>query len=400
MNHDLVPLLNRSFMHDPYPTLAALREGHAAVPVENGGFRMWVITRYDDARTLLTDPSLHRDLVKHRHKVVGQNLVDIERRPKLPRELRRSMLDQDGADHRRMRGVVAKYFTPSRLNALRPRIEQIARELLEGLPAGEPLDAIGSYARPLSVTCLSEMLGVPPDARGAFPSWETAILTAPSKPEVEEAARQMQSFAGEMIALKRAKPKDDLLTDVVEAGAAGVLDAAELVSMITLLLIAGLEPVSAIGSGILALLEHPDELRRLRANPALISSCVEEVLRFETPFRMLTPRYVDHPLELNGVTIPAGELLLISTGSANRDPAHFPEPDRFDITRDQAKHLGFSHGRHRCMGAELGRLETSVGLAALFARYPATRLATTGDKVRWRPGMFMRRLDSLVVVVC
>ncbi|MET8763606.1 cytochrome P450 [Lentzea sp. NPDC004782] len=399
MNNEPVKLLNRSFMSDPYPMLASLRRDHAAIPVENGGFRMWVITRYDDARALLSDPTLQRDLVKHRHSVVRQNLVDIERRPKLPRELRRSMLDQDGADHRRMRGIVAKFFTPSRLATKRPRLERLADELLDNLPVGVPIDIVDRYARPLSTIVLSEMLGVPEDSRAEFPAWETAILTAPSKPEVEDAGRQLKAFAGELIALKREQPRDDLLTELVGAASSGLLDDPELISMITLLLIAGLEPTSAIGSGVLVLLRHPSELTRLLSNPELMTSCVEEILRFETPFRMLTPRYVDHPLKLEGVTIPAGELLLISTGSANRDADQFADPDKFDITRHTKGHLGFSHGIHRCLGAELGRMETVVGLGRLFARFPETALSTPPEDVRWRPGMFMRRLDSLPVVL-
>lgn len=399
MDNEPVKLLSRSFMADPYPALESLRRDHAAFPVENGGFRMWVITRYDDARTLLSDPTLQRDLVKHRHAVVEQNLVDIERRPKLPRELRRSMLDQDGADHRRIRGIVAKFFVPSRMAALRPRLELLADELLDGLPAGEPVDIVGQYARPLSTIILSELLGVPEDARDQFPVWETAILTAPSKAGVEDAGRQLQAFAGKIIALKREQPRADLFTELVRAAGDGLLAEPELVSMITLLLIAGLEPASAIGSGALVLLRHPAELAKLRANPDLLKACVEEILRFETPFRMLTPRYVDHPLELDGVTIPAGELLLISTASANRDPSRFTDPERFDITRDTKGHLGFSHGIHRCLGAELGRLETTIGLSRLFTRFPATELAVTPEDARWRPGIFMRRLDSLPVVL-
>jgi len=240
---------------------------------------------------------------------------------------------------------------------------------------------------------------VPPDARHDFPAWETALLTAPSKAEVEDAARQWQRFAGEMIAWKRARPGDDLLTELVRAADAGGLDGDELTSMIPFLLTAGTEPASLIANAVLVLLSHPRELARLRENPDLMAACVEEVLRFESPFRMLVPRFTDHPVELAGVTIPAGELLLISAGAANRDPARFPDPDRFDITRDAHGHLGFSHGVHRCLGAELGRLETAVALTTLFAGYPDTELAGTAADVTWRPGMFMRRLDSLPVVL-
>lgn len=392
-------LLSRHFMHDPYPALAVLREQHAAVPVENGGFRMWVITRYEDARRLLADSDLRRDLVEHRHTVMEQNLVSLERRPKLPRDLRRSMLDQDGSDHRRIRGVVARFFTPSRLEAMRPRIVEVAEQLIGDLPVGQPIDLIADYARPLSVTCLAEMLGVPLGMRDDFPAWETAILTAPTKELVEEAGRELNRFARTIIELKRSEPAADLFSTLVAAGDDGRLAEPELVSMITLLLIAGLEPVSAISSGVLTLLSHPAELARLRADPGLIRACVEEVLRFETPFRMLTPRYTDHVLEVGDVTIPAGELLLISTGSANRDPAAFPDPDRFDVGREPKGHLGFSHGSHRCMGAELGRIQTAVGISSLLARFTDIRLAVTAEEVDWRPGMFMRRLDNLPVVL-
>jgi cytochrome P450 len=395
---ELFKLLNRAFMQDPYPALAELQRERAAVPIENGGFRMWVITRYEDVRTILADPSLKRDLVKHRHAVVGQNLIDIERRPKLPRELRRSMLDQDGADHLRLRRTVSRFFSPSRLAALRPRIEAAADGLLDRIPLGEPVDLVARYARPLAVDCLSQLLGVPQWARERFPGWETAILTAPSKPAVEQAGRELMAFALEVIALKRAQPAEDLFSELVADTADG-LGQDETISMITLLLIAGLEPVTAIGSGVLALLGHPGQLAKLLADPESMSDCVDEILRYETPFRMLTPRYTDHPIELDGVTIPAGELLLVSTGAANRDPARFADPERFDVGRCPRGHLGFSHGAHRCLGAELGRLETSVGLERLFARFPHARLAVEPGRARWRTGIFMRRLEELPVVL-
>lgn len=385
-------------MRDPYPELRAMREQAAAIPVENGGFRMWVVTRYEDVRRILTDPSLQRDLVKNRKRIVGQNLVRPEAKPKLPRELRRSMLDRDGADHRRLRGLVAGFFSPVRLAALRERIGTLADELLDALPAGEPVDLIDRFARPLPGAILSAILGVPAEYQEEFPKWETAILTADSKAEVEAAGRSLHAFGEDIIARKRAEPTDDLFSTLVRAEQEGVLAHDELTSMISLLVIAGLEPATAIGSAVLTLLRFPDQQAALLAQPELLPDCVEEVLRFETPFRMLTPRYLDHPLALDGVHIPAGELLLLSTGAANRDPDRFPDPDRFDITRRPKGHLGFSHGNHRCQGAELGRLVTTIGLDRLFRRYPDIRLAIEPEQARWRPGMFMRRLDALPVV--
>ncbi|MFI5953253.1 cytochrome P450 [Cryptosporangium sp. NPDC051539] len=399
MNPDVVRLLNRPFMADPYPALADLRENHAAVPVENGGFRMWLITRYDDARSLLADPGLLVDLVEHRHVVVAQNLLDIERRAKLPRQMRRSVLQQDGAHHRRLRDLVTGHFTPARLASLRPRIERIATDLLDELPTDEPVDLVARYSRPLAATVVSELYGVPEKARRRFPVWEMALLTAPSKSEVEDAALRLLEFAGEMIDRKREQPGDDLFTELVRAHAAGGLDDDELVSMIPLMLNAGMEPASAISSGVFTLLCHPRELARLRDDAGLLTACVEEVLRFETPLRMLVPRLLDHPVELAGVTVPAGELLLISAGAANRDPSRYPDPDRFDVGRDTRGHLGFGHGVHRCLGAELGRLETTIALGTLFGRFPGADLAVPAEDVRWRPGMLMRRLDALPVIL-
>lgn len=392
-------LLSREFMYNPYPALRRIQQECAAIPVENGGFRMWVVTRYADARRILSDPTLQRDLVKHRRAIVAQNLVDIERRPKLPRELRRSMLDQDGADHLRLRRLLSAYFSPQRLAALRPTITAKAEHLLDAIPTNAPVDVISQYARPLAAMCLADLLGVPPDARQDFPDWETAILTAPSKAEVEQAGRSLASFARTMIEEKHARPQDDLFSELVAAAARGVMDNDELISMITLLLIAGMEPASAVGSGVLTLLNHPDQLAAVLAKPGGFPDCVEEILRFETPFRMLTPRYLDRPLQLDGMTIPAGELILVSTGAANRDPEQFEDPDEFRAERCPRGHLGFSHGAHRCLGAQLGRLESTIALQTLFTRFPQTRLASASDRPVWRPGVFMRRLDALPVVL-
>lgn len=392
-------IFTKQFMQDPYLELAHLRSEHAAVPVENNGFRMWVVTRYDDVRNILADRAVGKDLVKHRRRIVQQTVVREDRRAKLPRALGRSMLDQDGSDHRRLRGLVTRYFTPKQLDAFRPRIEAAADRLLDSLPVGEPVDFITAYARPFSADCVSELLGVPEGSRDGFPEWDNAILTGTSIEEIEEAGRKIYDFANQMIELKRAEPQDDIITELVRAGANGALDDIELVSMVVLMLVAGLEPASALSSGMLILLNHPDQLSALRAEPALLPDAVDEILRYETPFRMLTPRRLDEPMYLDGVTIPAGELLLICTGSANRDPDRFADPDRFDIRRCPKGHLGFSHGAHKCLGSALGKMESAIGLEKLLTRFREIKLAVPPDSVAWRPGTSMRRLHSLPLIM-
>lgn len=393
-------LVTRAFMHDPYPALAALREAGPAAVVENNGFRMWVVTRYRDAVRVLADPAFGKDIVQRRREVVTQCMVRPERRARLPHASRRSVLDRDGEDHRRLRAVLGGMFSPARLSEYRPALERLAADLLDRLPTGGPVDLIGRFARPLSATFIADVLGVPADDRDGFPRWETAMLTAPVIKEIEEAGQNLYDFALRMIDRKRRKPADDVFTTLLRLhDEDATLDDDELASTYIVLLVGGSEPTSAIGNGLLLLLTNPDQMAALRAEPGLLAGCVEEILRYESPFRMLPPRISDQPLELDGVTIPAGELILVSIAAANRDPDRFADPDRFDLTHLAKGHLGFGHGAHRCIGAELGRLETTIALREFVTRFPASRLAVPPDEVQWRPGTFMRRLDNLPVLL-
>ncbi|WP_280442696.1 cytochrome P450 family protein [Nocardia brasiliensis] len=393
----LVKLITRNFMQDPYSDLAEIRRARAATPIENNGLRMWVVGRYDDARTVLADQGLRKDLVLKRREILAQSLVRPERRPRLPVEIRRNMLDRDEPDHTRLRGLLASSFTTAKAELLRPKLEQLVTELLDRLPLDRPVELIGEFIRPLAVTVIADLLGVPSDDRGQFPNWENDILTSPDLPEIEQAGAALVSFARKLIARKDIEPADDLLTGLVTDHRQGVLDDAELVSMVTLMLIAGMEPGSAIANGVFTLLQHPDQWEKLVAEPALLPGCVDEILRFESPFRMLTPRFSDCPMQLGEVTIPANELILVSVAAANRDPAKFPDPDNFDITRTTRGHLGFGRGNHRCLGAHLGVLEMQIALEGLRSRFPNMALAVPVSDVSWRPGMFMRRLFTLPV---
>jgi cytochrome P450 len=395
----LVKLITRGFIQDPYPDLRNYRERQPVIAVENGGFRMWLVTRYEDARKTLASPLMLRDFIKNRDEVVGKTMVRPERKAHIPRALRVGMLDRDGADHRRLRGLVSGYFTPSRVVELRPVIERLVDELLDGLPVGEPIDLIGHFALPATATVMADLLGLPPEGRDAYPRWVNGMLTGGSLEETESSARHLSEYTREVIRRKRAEPGADITTFLIDAAAGGMIDELELESNVGLLLIAGMEPASTIGNTVFTLLRHPDQLAAVLASPYLIPRCIEEVLRFEGPFRMLPPRYSEQPFPVGGVTIPAREFILISNAAANRDPSRFEDPDRFDVRRDTKGHLGFSHGVHRCLGAELGRLETAVAVGRLLAKFPNLTLGVPVEDIRWRPGTFMSRLYELPVVL-
>jgi cytochrome P450 len=392
-----VKLLTKEFRRDPYPTLASLQESGALSEAEVGGFRMWVLTRYADVRGMLGDPSFRKDVVAERRALVERSMTDSSHRARLPHRSRRSMLDRDGADHRRLRAPLQGLFNAAKVEQLRPRVEEVTAELLDGFSAGDRVDLIADFARPLVTTIISEVMGVPEHERDGFPIWETEMLTGPSIPRIEEGGRQLYELALRLIEYKRAHPGDDVYTELLGLHDDGTWDFDELASTFLMLLIGGSEPTSLFGNGALLLLTHADQLAAVVADPSLFENCVEEVLRYETPFRMMPPRFSECPVQIGDRTLPAGELVIASSAAANRDPERFPSPDSFDVRRDTRGHLGFGHGPHRCLGAELGRLETTVALRALFTRFPDTSLVP--GEPSWRAGVFMRRLDNLPVVL-
>ena len=395
----LVKLITQEFMQDPYPDLAAYRETGSAVAVENGGFRMWLVCGYDEARSLLADPATKRDVIKNRDQLIEQTLVRPERKPHIPRALRVGMIDRDGEDHRRLRGVISRHFTAARVAERRERVELVADRLLRGIETDGPVDLIERLCLPLAATIVEDLLGLAPGAEPEFPNWVNDMLTGDSPEAAEAGAGNLLGFTRRIIDAARATPGDDMTHELIAAAEDGVLEEIELESTVALLLIAGMEPASTLGSAIYTLLTHPEELAALRADPRLLAGCVEEAIRFEGPFRMLPPRYREEPYRVGDVTIPAGEFILISSAAASRDPRRYPDPERFDIRRDARGHLGFSHGVHRCLGAELGRLEVTAGLERLLAHFSEISLAVPPEQARWRPGTFMRRLYRLPVTL-
>lgn len=312
------------------------------------------------------------------------------------------MLDLDPPDHTRLRALVHKAFTPSLVSRMRNRIETLSDELLGDVAWKGEMDLISDYALTLPMTIITEILGVPTRDRDKFHRWSKAIvsLTSPSPtlrviPSVWMFIRYLRRF----FERRRQDPQDDLASALIQAEEAGdKLSADELLAMVFLLLIAGHETtVNLIGNGMLALLQHPDSMKRLRDDPAMIKTAIEELLRYTSPVFMSTERYAREDLNIHGVTIPRGEMTLGVIGSANRDESVFEKADELEIAREPNKHLSFGQGIHFCLGAPLARLEAEIGINTLLRRMPDLHLRVGVGALRWRPSIFLRGLESLPV---
>jgi cytochrome P450 len=388
------PFADPAVLADPHPALAAMRE---SAPVHRIDMRMglpvWMVTRYDDVLAALSDPRLSND--PHHAGALSEVL-----RGDL---LSRSMLGTDPPEHTRLRRLVSKAFTARRVEGLRPRIQEITDALLDRITARGSAELVGEFALPLPITVIGELLGVPAADRERFRIWTDEMLDRPfdvgtDLARVTAAREQMHGYLAELVAAKRAHPADDLITDLVSATDEGErLDAQELLAMIFLLLIAGyVTTVSLIGNGTLALLRQPDQLDRLRTDPSLVPQAVEELLRFDGPVNPGLTRYALEDLEIGGVPIPRGDMVLLAIAAADRDPHRFPDPDRLDVGADPG-HLAFGHGLHYCLGAPLARLEGQVAFTALLSRLPDITLAAREDQLRWSSGGVLRGLRELPI---
>ena len=386
------------FIADPYPAYQRLR---AAGPVLRHPAGFFVLTRYDDVSAFLRDPRFgkggYQALFESRFG--GGSTVPW---------LGLSMLFRDPPDHTRLRALVSKAFTPRVVETLRVHIQEIVDGLLADLAGAREMDVIQDLAYPLPVAVISELLRVPMDHSELVKGWSRDIARAldaialPVGPEVVERGRrateEMVSYFRGLVADRRGHPGSDLLSGLVEAEEAGDrLSELELLSTCVLLYVAGHETtVNLIGNGLLALLRHPEECRRLQGDPGLLHGALEELLRFDGPVQR-SGRMATVDTEIAGVPIAAGSLVLGLIGAANRDPAHFAEPDRLDLTREEPRHLAFGSGIHYCLGASLARLEAQVAIGAVLRRFPALTLDT--DRPTWRPSSTLRGLEALPVVL-
>jgi hypothetical protein len=390
--------LDPDFLADPYPVYHRLR---AEDPVHHHPFGFYVLTRYDDVAAFLRDPRFGKSGYQALFESRFGGGADAS-------WLALSMLFRDPPDHTRLRALVGKAFTPRVVETLRPRVQTIVDRLLDRAAGAGRMEVIADLAYPLPVTVISELLGVPATEADVVRGWSLDLARAldaialPVDPEVIERGRRatgdMVDYFRRLAEARRRQPGPDLLSGLVEAEEAGDrLTERELLATCVLLYVAGHETtVNLIGNGLLALLRHPEERRRLRDNPALVSGAIEELLRFDGPVQR-TGRMATCDAEIGGVAIPAGSLVLGFLGAANRDPAHFAEPDRLDVARDEPRHLAFGSGIHYCLGAPLARLEAQVAIGTLLGRFPGLTLAV--ERPAWRPSSTLRGLEALPVAL-
>jgi cytochrome P450 len=384
---------------NPLPFYARMRQEAPVVRLMDPyfGVPVWVVSRYKAAVELLRDPRFVKDQDKLPEDSPHRALRDDSMAA-----LNRHMLMADPPDHTRLRTLVSKAFTPRRVDALRPRITSIAERLLERVKGQGSVDLLDAFAFPLPVTVIAEMLGVPVEDQDQFRAWTNVIVNPPVNGDMGplmEAGLGFLNYFQALMEKRRGEPRDDLLTALMSAEEAGDrLSPQELVSMLFLLLVAGHETtVNLIGNGVWALLRHPEQLERLRQEPALIDSAVEEMLRYRGPVETTTQRWALEDVEFHGQVIPKGESILASLLSADHDPEQFPEPERFDIGREPNRHIAFGFGIHFCLGAPLARLEASVAIPLLLERLPRLRLGVDEQALQWREGVLVHGMKQLPV---
>ena len=384
--------LSSGTVQNPYPLYAALRERD---PVHRSRLmHAWVFTRHADVDAILRD---HRRFSNDPRK---GNLTR-QQRVQLPPDDGLSMLFLDPPDHKRLRGLVNKAFTPRAVNALEPHIRSLLGELLDDIDDPTGFDLMEAVAQPLPVTVIAEMLGVPPKDRAQFKIWseQRARLLEPTIDDRDRAVAEATSEAFDgyfrpIIKECRVAPQDNIVSALVRAEEEGnQLTERETLNMLRLLLIAGNETTTnMIGNSMLALLRHPDQLQQLRENPSLVPAAVEELLRFDAPVQM-SMRRVLKDCEVTGFPLRERENIVVLLGAANRDPDVFENPDRLDFERGEGNHLAFGRGIHHCLGAPLARLEGRIVLETLLERFPQINLLT--ERPRFRNSIVLRGLESL-----
>jgi cytochrome P450 len=388
------------FKKNPFPAWEDLRttEPLYRFPINEDRYA-WMVTRYEDAHAILKDQRFIKNPMSMFSEEEKARMDASSPTLKLQTY---NMLAADAPDHSRLRRLVSKTFTPRMIEGLRNRIQQITDDLLDQVQGRGKMDLINDFAFLLPVTVICETLGIPLEDQKQFRIWSSAILDEPAPFQEAQpipAAEEFTSYLRRLIATKRERPDDGLVSQLVRVEEDGdKLSEDELIAMIFLLIIAGHETtVNLIASGALALLQHPEQMRLLQNDPSLIVPAIEELLRYTSPIIIGTARWAGNDIEWQGTLIPKGDMVLVSLMGANTDPGHFAAPADLDITREENEHVAFGKGIHFCLGAPLARLEGQIAISTLLRRLPDLHLQNDARELKWRPGLILRGLQELPV---
>jgi cytochrome P450 len=376
------------FRADPYPVYARLRAESPVIRVRTPRFDSYLVTRYDDARQAMSDPRLSKDLYR-----AGDTYLQVF--GEKARQINTNMLNSDDPEHTRLRRLVTQAFTPRRIEAMRPRVEEIVEELLDRIAPRGQTDFVDDFALRLPLAVVGDLLGIPREDHEEILSGTQVIRTVgtggrspqENRTAIAEAQSRLHAYFTGLVAAKRANPGQDLVSSLIEArDGEGRLSEAELVSTAFLVLFAGYQTTSDfLGNAIVALLTNPDQLELLRKDPDLIPEAVEELLRFDGSVPVSSFRFATEDLEIGGVTIPQGSIVTVVLSAANHDPALADDPDRLDLKRADVPHLAFGHGIHYCLGTALARMEATTALRRVLVRLPDLRLDVPVEDLQWLP---------------
>ncbi|MGE5828713.1 MAG: cytochrome P450 family protein [Micromonosporaceae bacterium] len=409
MDVDILPPIERvpvDFMQNPYELLQHFREmGPAHEVVFAHGARVWLVTRYEEIRALVSDPRVSKDGRRMNELFALHSGLPVEEEGDkagvgFDEDLATHMLNTDPPRHTRLRALVGKAFTAHRVERLRPRIEQVADELLDGFAGRPEVDIVSAYAVRIPITTICDLFGIPEPDREDFRLWGTKLVGAGHDPDdVAQASSNVVAYASALIEAKRANPGDDMVSELVRVTENGErLTHGELVSMIFFLVVAGhITTIYSLGNAVYNLLTHPEELAKLQADLSLMPAAVDELMRYDSAAAVGTFRFTTAEIPVGDVVIPANQILALSWSSANRDSRHFPDADQLDLDRHPHGSMSFGHGIHYCLGVPLAKMQIEIALSRLLTRFPRLSLAIPPEEVRWENSALLRGLVALPV---
>ncbi|MEU6484917.1 cytochrome P450 [Streptomyces sp. NPDC046887] len=394
-------MFSDDYTQNPYPMLARLRQEQPVAKVETpDGVRAWVVTRYDDVRTALSDPRLSRDI----GRLYGALGRQLGRELPTTDEISNHLANSDPPRHTPLRRALSFAFTPKRVKALREGWHQVVDDLVDEMVRTGGKDLNRGLSEPLPIITIAQLMGVPDSDWPQFLVWTDTLRRVDASDPTGIKARhtkELSDYIRDLIARKQRRPEDDLISALVHADEDKRLDAKEALSTAFAVMTGGNDTTTSLLNGAFtALLTHPAEAAKIRADPGLLPGAVEELLRYTAPVINSLQRVTLEPVELSGVRIPRDEIVIISIASANHDPDAFPDrPDELDVTRKRPAHLSFGHGIHYCLGNHMAKALTEIAVQRVFERFPGVRLGVDASELRYQPGLIVRPLVSLPVVL-